>query len=173
MNNFPVADVLTKLFRDFMNLNPCGSSSAPHGCKTEALISFQVINAICLENRDTFAFLSRHRQFIKDFLDDRFAGLLPRPGFPLAAGNVRCHLVVMSNAQLLSRITMDADICHGKPCIRGLRYPVEFLLELLSGDMTEPQILADYPDLEAADLRAAIAYAARLSRIKRIEPVAA
>jgi uncharacterized protein (DUF433 family) len=79
----------------------------------------------------------------------------------------------MSNAQLLSRITMDADICHGKPCIRGLRYPVEFLLELLSGDMTEQQILADYPDLEAADLRAPIAYAARLSRIKSIEPVAA
>jgi uncharacterized protein (DUF433 family) len=79
----------------------------------------------------------------------------------------------MSNEPLLSRITMDPNICHGKPCIRGLRYPVEFLLELLSGDMTEPQILADYPDLEAADLRAAIAYAARLSRIKSIEPVTA
>ena len=79
----------------------------------------------------------------------------------------------MSSEQLLSRITMDPNICHGKPCIRGLRYPVEFLLELLSGDMTVEQILADYPDLEAADLRAAIAYAARLSRIKSIEPVAA
>jgi uncharacterized protein (DUF433 family) len=77
----------------------------------------------------------------------------------------------MSNEQLLSRITMDPNICHGKPCIRGLRYPVELLLELLSGDMTTEQILADYPDLEAADLRAAIAYAARLSRIKSIEPV--
>jgi uncharacterized protein (DUF433 family) len=102
-----------------------------------------------------------------------FRWFFPGPGFPLAAGKVWCHLVVMSNAQLLARITMDADICHGKPCIRGLRYPVEWLLELLSGDMTEPQILADYPDLEAADLRAAIAYAARLSRIKSIEPVAA
>jgi uncharacterized protein (DUF433 family) len=79
----------------------------------------------------------------------------------------------MSNEQLLSRITMDPNICHGKPCIRGLRYPVEFLLELLSGDMTAGQILADYPDLEADDLRAAIAYAARLSRVKSIEPVAA
>ena len=56
----------------------------------------------------------------------------------------------MSNQQLLSRITIDPNICHGKPCIRGLRYPVEFLLELLSGDMTHEQILADYPDLEAA-----------------------
>lgn len=68
---------------------------------------------------------------------------------------------------------MDGSICHGKPCIRGLRYPVEFLLEMLSGDMTTQQILADYPDLEADDLRAAIAYAARLSRVKSIEPVAA
>ena len=68
---------------------------------------------------------------------------------------------------------MNPDICHGKPCIRGLRYPVEFLLELLSGDTTPEQLLADYPDLEAADLRAAIAYAARLSRVKSIEPLAA
>lgn len=79
----------------------------------------------------------------------------------------------MSNQQLLARITMNAEICHGKPCIRGLRYPVDFLLDLLSGDMTADQILADYSDLEMADLHAAIAYAARLSRIKSIEPVAA
>ena len=79
----------------------------------------------------------------------------------------------MSKEQLLSRITMDANVCHGKPCIRGLRYPVEFLLDLLSGDMTSEQVLADYPDLEADDLRAAIAYGARLSRVKSIEPVAA
>jgi uncharacterized protein (DUF433 family) len=85
----------------------------------------------------------------------------------------RCNLLVMSSEQLLSRITLDPNVCHGKPCIRGLRYPVDFLLDLLSGDMTPEQILADYPDLEAADLRAAIAYAARLSRIKSIEPLAA
>ncbi len=68
---------------------------------------------------------------------------------------------------------MDAGICHGKPCIRGLRYPVEFLLETLSGTMTSQQILVDFPDLEMEDLRAAIAYAARLSRVKSNEPVAA
>jgi uncharacterized protein (DUF433 family) len=73
---------------------------------------------------------------------------------------------------LLSRITVDPNICHGKPCVRGLRYPVEFLLELLSGGMTVDQVLADYPDLEADDLRAAFAYGARLSRVKRVEPVA-
>lgn len=79
----------------------------------------------------------------------------------------------MSEKDLLARITQDPNICHGKPCIRGLRYPVEFLLELLSGEMTPEQILADHPDLEADDLRAAIAYTARLSRIKSIEPVMA
>lgn len=79
----------------------------------------------------------------------------------------------MSKEQLLARITVDPNICHGQPCIRGLRYPVEFLLELLSGDMTTEQLLADYPDLEQDDLRAAFAYAARLSRVKSIEPVAA
>ena len=79
----------------------------------------------------------------------------------------------MSKAQLLARITVDPNICHGKPCIRGLRYPVEFLLELLSGDMTAEQVLADYPDLERDDLRAAFAYAAQLSRVKSIELVAA
>ena len=65
---------------------------------------------------------------------------------------------------------MNPDICHGQPCVRGLRYPVEFLLDLQSS-MTTEQILADYPDLEADDLRAACAYGARLSRVKRVEPV--
>ena len=75
------------------------------------------------------------------------------------------------NRQLLSRITVDPNICHGQPCVRGLRYPVEFLLELQSSGMTFEQILADYSDLEADDLRAACDYGARLSRINRVEPV--
>jgi len=79
----------------------------------------------------------------------------------------------MTNDNLLSRITVNPNICHGKPCIRGLRYPVEFVLELLSSGMTVGQILADYADLESDDLRAACAYGARLSRINRVEPVAA
>lgn len=79
----------------------------------------------------------------------------------------------MANDNLLSRITVDPNICHGKPCIRGLRYPVEFLLELLSSGMTAEQILADYPDLEADDLRAACAYGARLTRVNRVEPAVA
>lgn len=58
----------------------------------------------------------------------------------------------------LERITIDPDICHGKPCIRGLRYPVEFLLELLSSSMTHSEILADYDDLEEADIVAALMF---------------
>lgn len=67
---------------------------------------------------------------------------------------------VMNDAPL-SRITIDAEICHGKPCIRGLRYPVGFVLELLSAGMTPEEILADYEDLEGEDIRAALLYAAR------------
>jgi uncharacterized protein (DUF433 family) len=57
---------------------------------------------------------------------------------------------------LLQRITHDINICHGKPCIRGLRYPVDFLLELLSAEMTIEEILADYEDLEREDILAAL-----------------
>jgi uncharacterized protein (DUF433 family) len=74
---------------------------------------------------------------------------------------------------MLERITLDPNICHGKPCIRGLRYPVEMLLELLSSGMSVEAILADYEDLERDDILAALAFAARLSQIKRIEAVAA
>jgi uncharacterized protein (DUF433 family) len=73
---------------------------------------------------------------------------------------------------LLSRITIDPSICHGKPCIRGLRYPVETLLELLSSGMTTDEILADYEDLERDDLLAAIAFAARLAQTRSLLPVA-
>jgi uncharacterized protein (DUF433 family) len=71
----------------------------------------------------------------------------------------------------LSRITIDPSICHGKPCIRGLRYPVETLLELLSSGMTSDEILADYEDLEQDDLLAALAFAARLAQTKRLQAV--
>ncbi|HEX8229837.1 MAG TPA: DUF433 domain-containing protein [Chloroflexia bacterium] len=63
--------------------------------------------------------------------------------------------------RILDRITIDPNICHGEPVIRGLRYPVEVLLELLSSGMTIEEILADYEDLERDDLLAALAYGAR------------
>lgn len=72
-----------------------------------------------------------------------------------------------------ARITIDPEICHGKPCIRGLRYPVEMVLELLSSGMTIEDLFADYPDLEREDILAALAFAARLSQVKRISVIAA
>jgi uncharacterized protein (DUF433 family) len=62
---------------------------------------------------------------------------------------------------LLDRITIDPAICHGKPILRGLRYPVETILELLSSGMTPEEILADYEDLEREDILAALAFATR------------
>ena len=69
----------------------------------------------------------------------------------------------------LSRITIDPTVCHGKPCVRGLRYPVESLLELLSSGMTADEILADYEDLERDDLPAVLEYATRPARTRRLQ----
>ena len=73
----------------------------------------------------------------------------------------------------LERITIDPEICHGKPTLRGLRYTVEMVLELLSAGMSTEEILEDYEDLEQEDILAALAYATRILRVKRIEPSAA
>jgi uncharacterized protein (DUF433 family) len=62
---------------------------------------------------------------------------------------------------LTDRITIDPAICHGKPCIRGLRYPVEDVLEWLAGGMTIEEILADYQDLTREDILAALAFSER------------
>ncbi|MHB1532135.1 DUF433 domain-containing protein [Acidithiobacillus sp.] len=67
------------------------------------------------------------------------------------------------------RITIDPSICHGKPCIRGLRYPVENVLEWLASGMSIEEILADYEDLERADILAVLDYAARLAQVKRVD----
>lgn len=75
------------------------------------------------------------------------------------------------SSKLLERITMNPDICHGKPCIRGLRYPVDMILELLSAGMSNEEILADYDDLEPEDILAVLAFAARLSQVKRVQAV--
>ncbi len=57
----------------------------------------------------------------------------------------------------LDRITTDPSICHGQPCIRGLRYPVDAILDLLSAGMTTQDILDDYDDLEAEDVSVVLA----------------
>ena len=65
---------------------------------------------------------------------------------------------------LSERITIDTEICHGNPTIRGLRYPVEMILKLRSSGMTLEEILADYEDLEREEILAALSFAARLAR---------
>jgi uncharacterized protein (DUF433 family) len=81
---------------------------------------------------------------------------------------VNGYFIGMSTEELLQRITVNPEICHGKPCARGLRYPVPMLLELLSSGMTLEEVLADYEDLQREDLLAAMAYGARLSDAKRV-----
>ena len=74
--------------------------------------------------------------------------------------------------ELLQRITLNPEVCHGKPVIRNLRYPVESMLELLSAGMTIEDILADYPDLEREDLLACMAFAQQVMSIKSVYRVA-
>jgi len=74
----------------------------------------------------------------------------------------------LNTNNLIDRITVDKAICHGKPCIRGLRYPVETILELLASGMTNEEILEDYEDLEVQDIQACLLFAANLSKVKTI-----
>lgn len=76
-------------------------------------------------------------------------------------------------SQILKRITIDPEICFGKPTIRGLRYPVEMLLDLLSSGMTHSQILEDYPDLEEEDIKATLAFAAKLAKVDSLNTILA
>jgi len=73
----------------------------------------------------------------------------------------------------LERITSHPNICHGQPTVRGLRYPVEMLLNLLASGMTTEEILADYPDLEADDVFAALEYGALTAGARRVIPISA
>ncbi|MGZ3836706.1 MAG: DUF433 domain-containing protein [Mucilaginibacter sp.] len=63
----------------------------------------------------------------------------------------------MSN--LLERITIDTGVCHGKPCIRHMRWPVEVVIDLIASGMSFDDILADHPELEKDDILASLAYA--------------
>ncbi|MEZ4886644.1 MAG: DUF433 domain-containing protein [Chitinophagales bacterium] len=81
--------------------------------------------------------------------------------------------MLINNTLFNKRITIDPNICHGKPCIRGLRYPVENILELLASGMTHSEILEDYEDLEEEDLYASLLFAAELSKVKNISRLVA
>ncbi|MDM8547523.1 DUF433 domain-containing protein [Candidatus Venteria ishoeyi] len=76
------------------------------------------------------------------------------------------------NTQIASRITIDPTICHGKPCIRGMRWPVEVLLDMLAAGMSSAEILADHPELENEDIRAALQYACQLTSGQTLRQVA-
>ena len=75
--------------------------------------------------------------------------------------------------QLLDRITLNQDICQGKPAIRNTRYTVDLVLELMSAGMTENEIINDYPALELNDIKACLAFASKLSKVKTIHSIVA
>ena len=66
----------------------------------------------------------------------------------------------------IDRITINPDICHGKPTIRNMRYPVEMVLDLLASGMTNKEIMDDYPAIEEADIFACLQFASQLAKIK-------
>lgn len=57
---------------------------------------------------------------------------------------------------LLDRITIDPEICHGKPCIRNMRWPVEIIIDMLGSGMSTEEILEDHPELEKEDILASL-----------------
>jgi uncharacterized protein (DUF433 family) len=69
---------------------------------------------------------------------------------------------------LLNRITMDTDICNGKPVIRRMRFPVALMLELIAAGMTFDEILTDYPYIEKDDISACLLYASNITNNKGI-----
>jgi uncharacterized protein (DUF433 family) len=71
--------------------------------------------------------------------------------------------------ELLKRITVDPAVMTGLPCIRGMRIPVTTVLGLMASGAGEKELLTEYPDLEADDLKACVAYAAWLAREREIE----
>ena len=79
-----------------------------------------------------------------------------------------CYFASMTSP--LDRISIDPNVCFGKPCIKGTRIWVSLILDFLASGETPQQILANYPQLTEEDLRAAIAYAAEVTR-ERIIPV--
>lgn len=70
---------------------------------------------------------------------------------------------------LLQRISIDPNVCFGKPCIRGTRIWVSLLLDFLAAGMTIDEVIAEYPQLTAQDILAAIAYGAEMSRERYVE----
>ena len=83
---------------------------------------------------------------------------------------VRPGEATMRREELLQRISVDPNVCFGKPCIRGTRIWVSLIVENLSESVSEQEILAAYPSLHPEDIRAALAYAAEMTR-ERVIPI--
>ncbi len=77
------------------------------------------------------------------------------------------------NKELIQRITLNSEICHGRPTIRNTRYTVDLILDLLSAGMTSQEIIDDYPALENDDIKACLSFASQLSRVKTIAKIVA
>jgi uncharacterized protein (DUF433 family) len=75
----------------------------------------------------------------------------------------------MNKDELLSRISIDQNICFGKPCIRGHRIWVSLVLDFLAAGWTTQQLLEQYPGIEEADVLACIAYGAEMSRERYVD----
>jgi len=75
----------------------------------------------------------------------------------------------MTKEELLSRISIDSNVCFGKPCIKGHRIWVSLILDFLASGSTVQEILDDYPGLEGADVLACIAYGAEMSRERYVD----
>lgn len=75
--------------------------------------------------------------------------------------------------KIINRITINPEICSGRPSIRNTRYTVDLILDLLSAGMSEMEIIDDYPALESSDIKACLAYASQLSKVKTIHRIVA
>jgi len=71
----------------------------------------------------------------------------------------------------MKRITINYDVCFGKPTIRNMRYPVEMILDLLSAGMTHQEIMEDYPAIEEEDIKACLQFASKLVKVNSISKV--
>ncbi len=77
------------------------------------------------------------------------------------------------NRELFRRITINPEICNGRPTIRNTRYTVDLILDLLTSGMSGTEIIEDYPALEVADIKACLAFASQLSKVKSINHIVA
>ncbi|MBI2339933.1 MAG: DUF433 domain-containing protein [Deltaproteobacteria bacterium] len=78
----------------------------------------------------------------------------------------------MTRDELLKKISINPDICFGKPCIKGHRIWVSLILDLLADRMSVPEILQEYPGLTEEDILACIAYGAEMARERYFEMAA-